>query len=112
MRIIRASCNWERSLSSDLSFFDDTDPGLFNEARIFFFWTGEDQTRYVECFCSLRTAPGDLMHILFIAEQRWLRDPNGFRERALRVGERLLQERMLLSSLLASQPLAIRAVLE
>src|SRR6266568_3011784 len=37
MRIIRAFCNWVRSLSSDLSFFDGTDPGLFNEARIFFF---------------------------------------------------------------------------
>src|SRR5947209_9035778 len=78
MRIIRASCNWERSLSSDLSFFDDTDPGLFNEARIFFF--GQARIRRdmwsVSVVCAPpRQSPPYPLHrpAAPVAGSRWLR---------------------------------------
>jgi len=60
----------------------------------------------------LPIAPAISLHILFIAQQRRLRDPDGFEKCALGVGIGLLQERMLLPSLLAAQPLPIRAILE
>src|SRR5437667_373994 len=77
MRTIRASCNWERSLSSDLSFFDGTDPGLFSEARIFFF--GQARIRRdmwsVSVVCAPpRRFPACPLHLLVapFAGSKWL----------------------------------------
>src|SRR5439155_19759277 len=64
-----------------------------------------DPTEVRGVLLKLANRPGNLLHILFIAQQRRLRDPDGFEKCALGVGIGLLQERMLLP-LAARRPAA------
>src|SRR5207249_9496496 len=52
---------------------------------------------------------GDLVHVFFIAEQRRLRNPNGFPRRPLSVRKFLPQERVIFCGLSSRETLAILA---